>query len=598
MWKQEAGAQVCCGWLVRPGTASLAAGGAASLAAGGTASLAAGGTAGQGSNGTRAKIRIVRIVLLTLTLWVAASDSFALGIKKLCFMVPMRDGTRLATDVYLPRLPRCAYPVVLVRTPYGRHQVTRLKARFVCRRGLGLVVQDVRGRYGSGGVDRTFSSGNGTSSNTDGHDSIRWLARQGWCNGRVATWGPSAMGFVQNLLAPGAPEALKAQHVMMAPSDMYGQAAYQGGAFRKALVEGWFKENGFSASNLATVRAHPCYDEFWARLNPETRASQVDTPTVFWGGWHDVFLQGTINSFVAVHGRGGPPARGNCRLILGPWSHEDVKRLADPRYADCWPRAGDPFRFFEYWLKGCRNGVPGDRPVHYYVMGDSCDGRAPGNFWRSAESWPPPSEPGQFYLHADGTLGDVPPQDADGVLSYKYDPSDPVPTVGGQNLNLAQGPRDQRGVESRGDVLLFTTDVLTEPLEVTGRILARLYVSSDCPDTDFTVKLTDVYPDGRSMLVADGILRARFRESFEREDFLQPGEVYELTVDLWSTSIIFNRGHRIRLAVSSSNSPRFEPNPNTGGSWDDGQEARIATNTLHLSSEHPSHVILPVYAPE
>jgi len=180
-------------------------------------------------------------------------------------------------------------------------------------------------------------------------------------------------------------------------------------------------------------------------------------------------------------------------------------------------------------------------------------------------------------------------------LWYRYDPKNPVPTVGGQNLNLPKGPMDQRKVESRDDVLLFTSEALSEPVEVTGRVRAKLYVSSDCRDTDFTVKLTDVYPDGRSMLLTDGILRTRFRESIERESLLTPGEVYELTVDLWCTSIIFNRGHKVRVAVSSSNYPRFDPNPNTGRPLRADNKTQIATNTLHLSKRYPSRIVMPVY---
>ena len=251
-------------------------------------------------------------------------------------------------------------------------------------------------------------------------------------------------------------------------------------------------------------------------------------------------------------------------------------------------------RFFAHWLKDEKNGVPDDKPVHYYVMGDPEDPKAPGNFWRAADNWPPPSKPTHFYFHLDGSLARALPTE-DGNRTYKYDPHDPVPTVGGQNLNIPKGPMDQRKVESRPDVLLFTTDTLPEPIEVTGRIRARLYIESDCPDTDFTVKLTDVYPDGRSMLVTDGILRARFREGFTNEVFMEPGKVYELTVDLWSTSIIFNRGHKIRVAISSSNDPRFDPNPNTGKPFRADKETRVATNTLHLSRKHPSHVILPMY---
>jgi putative CocE/NonD family hydrolase len=207
---------------------------------------------------------------------------------------------------------------------------------------------------------------------------------------------------------------------------------------------------------------------------------------------------------------------------------------------------------------------------------------------------PPPSDVTSFYLHPEGKLVRGKAPEGNGKRSYKFDPADPVPTVGGQELFLAPGPRDQRKVEGRPDVLLFTTEALAEPVEVTGRTKAKLFVSSDCPDTDFTVKLTDVYPDGRSMLVTDGILRARYRRSFEREDFLEAGQVYELTVDLWSTSLVFNKGHRIRVAVSSSNAPRFEPNPNTGHAFRADKETRVAENTVYFSREQTSHVLLPI----
>jgi putative CocE/NonD family hydrolase len=232
-------------------------------------------------------------------------------------------------------------------------------------------------------------------------------------------------------------------------------------------------------------------------------------------------------------------------------------------------------------------------PVHYFVMGDTEDLTAPGNVWRSANSWPPPATATPFYLQADRSLTRDKPL-AEGQLSYKYDPSDPVPTRGGQNLLIEKGPMDQRPVESRDDVLLFTTEPLQEPLEVTGRIAAKLFVSSDCPDTDFTVKLSDVYPDGKSLLVTDGIRRASLRNSFEKREPLVPGEVYELEVDLWSTSLIFNAGHRIRIAVSSSNAPRFEPNPNTGDPHPIAGKTRVASNKVYLSNQHPSAIVLPI----
>jgi hypothetical protein len=226
-------------------------------------------------------------------------------------------------------------------------------------------------------------------------------------------------------------------------------------------------------------------------------------------------------------------------------------------------------------------------------MGDPTDPKAPGNYWRHVDTWPPPARATPFYFHSDGTLvAEKPPQGED-AKTYSYDPKNPVPNIGGQELGVPLGPMDQHRVEQRPDVLLFSTSVLNEPIEVTGRIMAKLFVSSDCPDTDFTVKLCDVYPDGRSMLVTDGILRARYHNSFERESFLEPGQVYELNVDLWSTSLIFNKGHRIRVAVSSSNSPRFEANPNTGKPFRADKETRVAKNTLHLSAKYPSRIVLP-----
>jgi predicted acyl esterase len=538
---------------------------------------------------------LLRTVITTSTLWLAVSIPLAAGAAaKSSHQAAMRDGTRLATDVYLPADAPDPVPAILIRTPYGKNQFERL-APAAHRRGYALVAQDMRGRFDSEGNDTLVFHNDGWGARRDGHDTVRWVAEQPWCDGNVATWGASAMGITQNMLAPGAPPALKAQNVAVAFSNMYPQAAYQGGAFRKALVEGWLEGNKFDAKNLQTVLAHPTYDGLWAELNPESQAHRVNAPGMFLGGWYDIFLQGTINSFVTIHHRGGPNARGNCRLIIGPLAHGKFDELKYPPGSDRPPRGADPFRFFDHFVRGIDNGESRLAAVHYYVMGDPEDAEAPGNFWRSADDWPPPSKPVKVYFHADGGLRLHPPASPDAKRSYQYDPRDPVPTIGGQNLNMPKGPMDQRKVELRDDVLLFTSDVLTEPVEVTGRIRATLYAASDCPDTDFTVKLSDVYPDGRSMLLTDGVLRARFRESFERERLLQPGKVYELTVDLWSTSIIFNRGHRVRVAVSSSNFPRFDANPNTGRPSSAGRETRVAANTLHLSERFPSHIIMPVY---
>ena len=230
----------------------------------------------------------------------------------------------------------------------------------------------------------------------------------------------------------------------------------------------------------------------------------------------------------------------------------------------------------------------------YYVMGDPLDPKAPGNLWRTADSWPPPATETPYYLRDGGRLLPDAPSAGESPQIYAYDPKDPVPTRGGANVYLPAGPMDQRCVEDRPDVLLFTTPVLEEPLEVTGRVKVLLWASSSAVDTDFTAKLTDVYPDGRSLLLLDGILRARHRETMEREDFMEPGRIYRFEIDLWSTSIIFNKGHHIRVAISSSNFPRFDANPNTGAqSWDE-KNPIVAKNTIYHDAEHPSHILLPV----
>jgi len=533
---------------------------------------------------------IHRLLLLGLVvLSVAAFAADETNIQPTLHMVAMRDGTQLATDVYLPPEGEPPYPVVLMRTPYGRAGGRGDGQRF-CRQGYVMVAQDIRGRGQSEGHHAIIFRNGGWGKRRDGHDTLAWIASQDWCNGKVATIGGSAVGITQNMLAPDAPDVLKGQAVTVAFSDMYTQSAYQGGVWRKSLLEGWLLGTGMADVNLEAFREHPTYDEFWAELNPEAQAHRVNAPGVFIGGWYDIFLQGTINSFVTIHNHGGPNARGRCRLIIAPIGHGGFNELKYPPNSKM-PPAAEASRLFDYWLKGNKNGAQNDKAVHYYVMGDPTDRDAGGNFWRQADNWPPPAEPTAFYLHPNKKLIRGTPPDGAKALSYRYDPNNPVPTVGGQNLLLPKGPMDQRKIESRPDVLLFTTDALAEPVEVTGRIYAKLYVSSDCPDTDFTVKLTDVYPDGRSMLVTDGILRASLRNSFEQPELLHSGQRCELTVDLWSTSLVFNSGHRIRVAISSSNAPRFEPNPNMGGK----DRPCVATNTLYVSGEHPSHVLLPIY---
>ena len=509
-------------------------------------------------------------------------------------MVLMADGVKLATDVYLPTNGKAPFPTVLIRTPYNKDGLKGPAAN-LNRVGYAVVAQDMRGRFASEGKPIIIFGNEGLGGkHQDGHDTLRWIAKQPWSDGKVATWGASALGIVQNMGAPNAPASLKGQVVIMAFSDYYRQAAYRGGVWRKELLENWLKGTGMVEGNLQTFLAHPTYDDFWAGLNSQAHASEVNAPGVFVGGWYDIFLQGTINAFTTIQKQGGPNARGKCYLVFGPQALGAFKEIGDyPNAVNAPISLIAPMSLIDLWLRGVAKGTDALKPVNYYVMGAVGEETAPGNYWRSVDAWPPPSTPTSYYFHADHTLATAKPSGEE-KLTFRYDPQNPVPTMGGQNLTIDKGPMDQRAVESRPDVLTFTTEPLAQPLEVTGPLAAKLSISSDCPDTDFTVKLTDVYPDGRSMLVTDGIQRASLRNSDAKRELLEPGKSYTLNVDLWSTSLIFNRGHRIRISVSSSNAPRFEPNPNTGDPHPVAGKTRVATNTVHLSAREPSCLVLPV----
>ncbi len=521
-------------------------------------------------------------------------------------MVPMSDGTRLATDIYLPKTGGPRWPVRLVRTPYNR-VIYDGEYGSNADRGYVMVVQDMRGRFDSEGKDLAFVDC-GWNENRDGVDTLKWIHAQPWCNGKVGTEGASAMGITQCMLAAADPPDLAAQYILVAAPSLYHHAAYVGGGLRASLVVGWLTDCGFHPDNVWVTAGHPFYDDHWRRLDSIARAERINAPAVHFGGWFDVFLQGTIDGFVARHNRGGPAARGSQKLIVGPWGHGGPHRDARSPALKCRP-VGEvtfpanalktPFacggnEWFDYWLKGVDTGIEQVPAVQYYTMGAIGEPGAPGNEWHTADNWPVLSVPTPFYLHPDGTLFRTKPENPDGAVAYDYNPLKPVPTRGGCLLTLKAGPFDQQDLEQRPDVITFTTATLTEPIEITGRLTARLVIVSDRADTDFTVELTDVYPDGRSMNVADGLARCRCRKGFDRLALLTPGEPAPIEVDLWSTSIVFNRGHRIRVAVSSSNYPRFDVNVNTGWpGWPMGP-VLPARNRVLCNHAHASHVILPV----
>jgi predicted acyl esterase len=508
-------------------------------------------------------------------------------------MLPMRDGVRLATDVFLPSRHGAAFPVVLVRTVYNKSQGASLSRVFRAM-GTAMVIQDTRGRFASEGKDMVFGD-DGWGERRDGADTVAWIKQQPWCNGMIGTWGGSALGITQVQLAP-ATKDVAAQAIIVASSKFYGQTAYQGGVFMKSLAEQWIAAQK-SVWMLDVWRNNPLDNDYWQGFNAEEQAANVTAPAVHVGGWFDIFQQGTINNFMTRQYQGGEGARGNQKLIIGPWAHGPKKDLGDLVMRDNYLAVDSNLytaRFLKHWLEGDQNGIMAEPAVNYYTMGDVFDGKAPGNEWRTANDWPPfATSAVPYYLVQGGTLSTAPP-DNPGTATYTYDPKDPCPSKGGQNLTIPAGPFDQREVSGRPDVLRFATDPLTAPVEVTGSVHVSLYVSTDAPDTDFTAKFVDIYPDGREILMLDSIRRLKFHNGYTRAEPPAPGSITKLDLDLWSISLILNTGHRIGVQVSSSNYPRFEKNPNTGDDFPGEDNLRAAHNTLHMDKDHPSAIILPV----
>ncbi|MCZ6793591.1 MAG: CocE/NonD family hydrolase [Planctomycetota bacterium] len=504
-------------------------------------------------------------------------------------MVPMRDGTRLATTVYLPE-GEGPWPCVLSRTPYNQAGMIFLAAPYTGN-GYAFITQDCRGKLRSEGEYRPFRT-----DHHDGYDTVEWVARQEWSNGKVGMFGASALGITTNLAATQVPPHLVCGYVVVAPASARRNTVYQGGAYRKEMNDGWLKSQGVPEIGEEQVK-HPPGESYWDWREIPDFHRRIRIPIYNVGGWFDIFAQGTIDNFVGLQSKGAGLAAGNQRLVMGPWAHGRLDgRLKFPdanAMAYMGPR--EHLRWFDRWLKGEKNGILEEPPVRYYVLGDTGDEAAPGNEWRTAPSWPPPCRPTSYFLHPKKRLSPDRPPEGDHRLSYDYDPGNPVPTRGGANLMRGgKGPDDQRRIPERGDYLRFQTEPLPRPLEVTGRIHVDLHVESDAPDTDFTAKLVDVYPDGYEALLCDGIVRARYREGIDKEVFLEKGQVAAVRIDLWSTAIVFNRGHRIALHLSSSNDPRFDPNPNTGKPLRSSAERRVARNTIHFSARHPSRLLLPV----
>lgn len=514
----------------------------------------------------------------------------------------MRDGIRLAANVWKPA-GKGPWPVVLSRTPYlkdGREGSTPAQLAAQAKRytdaGYVFVNQDVRGKGKSQGFYAAFEN-----DIEDGYDTVEWAAAQPWSNGQIGMTGGSALGITANAAAMAAPPHLKAAYVVVAPYDRL-QNSYINGVLKEKDTVGWLQRQGVSDETIATVRRRVADDVFWNRQAMSANRKYIQIPIYNVGGWYDIFNHGNIDNFEYLQNHGAKGARGNQKLMMGPFGHGDLSGdLAYPGN-DRLALGGDQeIRWFDYWLKGVDNGIMDEPPVSYFMMaGARKNALSPKNQMKQSANWPPAYRPVRFYLNGDRVLTSKAPQ-GQAKTSYRFDPKNPVATVGGANLTFERGPMDQRAIPARQDYLRFQTPVLDKDVTIAGPVKVELHAATDGPDTDFMAKLVDVYPDGYEALVLDAPIRTRYRNGRMPDDvkMMVPGAPVELEIDLWSTAITFEKGHRIALHITSSNAPRFEVNPNTGEAAGENKlKPRVAVNTIHHDAEHPSALVLPVIYPE
>jgi len=551
----------------------------------------------------------------------------------------MRDGIILRADVFRPKAEG-RFPVLLQRTPYNKANYNANGAPFAIRaatRGYIVVLQDVRGRFASDGDWYPFRH-----ELEDGYDTVEWAAALPYANGKVGMFGWSYLGVTQLFAAIAQPPHLVSLFPVVTACDYYDEWTYRGGAFQQFFNESWaslrlapdtlnrqvqksanamnrvwelplgdfsFFKTG-SARDLAPYffdwLEHAAYDEYWKQWSIGGRFGKIAVPAWHVGGWYDIFLNGTLRNYMGLRANAASEAaRQGQRLMVGPWYHDSASfregKAGEVNFAPhgCRNEEDEMLRWFDYTLKGIANGLDQEKPVRIFVMGQ--------NVWREEDDWPlARARNTRFHLHScgranslagDGVLSTTPPG-AEPADRFLYDPANPVPTQGGGNCcdhdHLAPGVYDQRPVENRADVLVYSTTPLDLDTELTGPVTVELYASSSAVDTDFTAKLVDVHPDGFVRNLADGILRLRYRNSYERAQPLIPGEIYKINIDLWATSNLFRKGHQIRLEISSSNFPRYDRNLNTGEDLPTGKRMVEANQTVYHDRDHPSAVMLPV----
>jgi uncharacterized protein len=533
--------------------------------------------------------------------------------------VKMRDGIMLVADIYRPDAEG-KFPVLLQRTPYNRAGAS--DPTKVASHGYVVVMQDTRGRYKSEGEFYPFRY-----EGQDGYDTVEWAAALPYSDGRVGMFGASYVGATQMLAAASAPPHLAAIFPYVTASEYYNGWTYQSGALEQWFTSSW--ATGLAQDTMERKAAELGNPKLWVNelpvdgyqmLKPPPVASLApyfrdwvahETDDAYWqpwkisdhyqdmkvkalhaGGWHDIFLKGTIENFAGM--RKASPAGADQRLLIGPWAHADTSpegKIGDVTFgkAVVLDMEGTLVKWADFALKGVQNEYATGAPVRIFVMGE--------NAWRDEQEFPLARTKYTSYFLRHGALATESPRE-EGADSYVYDPMNPVPTIGGRlccaNNQLPPGPADQRPNESRADVLVFSTPPLEKDVEVTGFIQAKLYAASSAVDTDFTALLVDVEPSGYARFLTDGIVRARYRNSTKKAEPIEPGKIYEYNIDLWATSNLFKAGHSIRLYISSSNFPRFNRNLNTGEPILGSSRSVAATQKIYHDPKHPSVLVLPV----
>ncbi|MBL7941863.1 MAG: CocE/NonD family hydrolase [Flavobacteriales bacterium] len=515
--------------------------------------------------------------------------------------IPMSDGQFLAADLYQPAgCSSC--PVILIQTPYGKvfYQFIGLPlgvGENIDDSPYAFVIVDWRGRFESADADYEGAPTTGE----DGYDVVEWIAEQSWCNGKIGTWGPSALGKAQFMTAKEQPPHLTCIcPLVAAPQTMYTEY-YPGGALRTEYLE-QLDNLGFGVS--LGVLPFPHYNIVWSTVESSSfYEEEISVPALMIGGWYDHNADLMVDFFEAIRTNSPEDVKDEHKLLFGPWIHggSGQAEVGNGQQGELeYPNAAAyqntyALAFFDYYLRELDNGWDENPVVRYYHMGE--------NEWHDETMWPPSSTPLNLFLHADLTLSEDVPIGEDPFLSFNYDPEDPSPTVGGPTLrnDLVQGPYDQVDVEARNDILVFSTEELTTPIDLQGKAKVHLYVSCSMPDTDVAVRLCDVYPDGRSMLITDGIIRMRFRDGYTTADtsFMEPGVVYEAVAEFAHTSISILEGHRLRLDLSGSNYPRFNRNMNSGdtmypnNSMDTLVNALPASTTIWMDAIQSSYLEIP-----